>query len=153
MTYEGSRYFTPELYVFGVGRYEYDGFATNEHDAFLGVGPGYRAVSTDTFTWRVQGGPGVRYIQTAGGADSTEAAGILSSRAFYKLTDTVSISNDTDLLGSDANTLVRNDFGVNFKVTDTLSTRMSLRSDYNSNPLPGFKYTDNTLGVALVIGF
>lgn len=153
MTYEGSRYFTPEFYAFGIGRYEYDGFATNEHDVFLGAGPGYRAVNTETFTWRVQGGPGVRYLRTADGSDTTEVAGILSSRAFYKLTDTVSLTNDTDLLGSDTSTLVRNDFGVNFKVTNTLSTRASLRTDYNSDPLPGYKNTDNTIGLALVLGF
>ncbi|MGC1261535.1 MAG: DUF481 domain-containing protein [Jannaschia helgolandensis] len=30
-----------------------------------------------------------------------------------------------------------NDFGVNFRMTDTLSTRVSYRTDYTSNPLPG----------------
>ncbi len=152
-TYEGSRYFTETVYAFGVGRYEYDGFATNEHDVFFGAGPGVRVVNTDTVTWRVQGGPGVRYIEPAVGPDQTEAAGILSSRFFYKLTDTINLTNDTDVLGSEFNTLVRNDFGVNFKVTNNLSTRASVRTDYNSDPLPGFKNTDNTFGLALVVGF
>lgn len=152
-TYEASRYFTEEFYLFGVGRYEYDGFATNEHDAFLGFGPGYRVVNTERFTWRVQAGPGVRYVRDQAGADTTDLAGLASSRFFYKLTDTISLTNDTDVLGSSFNTMISNDFGVNFKVSNNVSTRLSYRTDYNTDPLPGFNSTDNTFGVALVVGF
>jgi len=152
-TYEASRYFTPEFYAFGVGRYQYDGFATNEHDAFLGFGPGYRIINTPTVAWRVQGGPGVRYVQQASGLETTETAFLASSRVFYALTDTVSLTNDTDILGSDVNKIVSNDFGVNFKVSNNMSTRISYRTDYNSDPAPGTTATDNTLGVSLIVGF
>ncbi|WP_308917822.1 DUF481 domain-containing protein [Jannaschia sp. LMIT008] len=151
--YEGSRSFTPQLYAFGTGRFEYDDFATVERDAFLGAGLGYRIVNTPDVAWRVQAGPGVRYTDLQNGDDETEFAGILSSRFFYGFSDTVSLTNDTDVLSSDENTLVTNDFGVNFKVSDTLSTRLSYRTDYNSDPLDGFESTDNRLGVALVVGF
>ncbi|WP_082176505.1 DUF481 domain-containing protein [Pseudaestuariivita atlantica] len=104
-------------------------------------------------TWRVQAGPGVRVVDPVVGANVTEAAGILSSRFFYKLTDMVSLTNDTDILGSDINMLATNDFGVNVKLTDAMSTRVSYRTDYNSNPAPGFTNTDNTFGVSLVVGF
>jgi len=152
-TYEASRAFTPQFYAFGVGRYEYDGFATNRHDAFLGFGPGYRIINNENVAWRVQAGPGVRYVEDQFGVNTTEAAGIASSRVFYKLTDTMSLTNDTDILGSDANTLIQNDFGVNFKVSDAMSTRISYRTDYNTDPAPGLTATDNTFGVALVVGF
>lgn len=152
-TYEASRSFSPEFYVFGVGRYEYDGFATNRNDAFLGFGPGYRIVNTEQLAWRVQAGPGVRFVEDQFGANTTEVAGIASSRVFYKLTDTMSLTNDTDILGSDVNTLIQNDFGVNFNVSDAMTTRISYRTDYNTNPAPGNAATDNTFGVALVVGF
>ncbi|MCG6904240.1 MAG: DUF481 domain-containing protein [Rhodobacter sp.] len=152
-TYEANRSFTPQFYMFGVGRYEYDGFATNRHDAFLGFGPGYRIVNSESVAWRVQAGPGVRFVEDQFGASTTEVAGIASSRVFYKLTDTMSLTNDTDILGSDVNTLIQNDFGINFKVSDNMSTRVSYRTDYNTNPAPGFAATDNTFGVALVVGF
>lgn len=152
-TYEASRYFTPEFYVFGVGRYEYDGFATNRHDAFLGAGPGYRIINTDSVAWRVQAGPGVRYVEDQFGNDTTEVAGLASSRFFYKLTDTLSLTNDTDILGSEVNVLIQNDLGVNFKVSDSITTRVSYRTDHNTDPAPGAAATDNTLGLALVVGF
>ena len=65
----------------------------------------------------------------------------------------MSLTNDTDILSSSADTVVTNDFGVNFRMTDTLSTRVSYRTDYTSNPLPGLKSTDNTVGLSLVVGF
>ena len=151
--YEGSRAFTPALYAYGTGRFEYDGFATNERDAFAGVGLGYRIVNTPDFAWRVQAGPGIRYTELNTGDSETDGAGLFSSRFYYGLTDAVSLTNDTDVLTSDVNTIVTNDFGVNFRVTDTLSTRVSYRTDYNDTPLPGRESTDNTIGLSLVVGF
>jgi putative salt-induced outer membrane protein len=151
--YEGSRAFTPQLYAFGTGRLEYDSFATNERDAFLGGGLGYRIVNTSDFAWRVQAGPGIRYIEDQEGESDTEWAGIASSRFFYGLTDVVSVTNDTDILTSDADTTVDNDFGINYRLSSTLSTRLSYRTEYNSDPLPDTDSTDNTIGLSLVVGF
>ena len=152
-TYDVNRYFNDQFYVFGLGSVSYDGFATNEWDAFLGVGPGYRVVNQEDMTWRIQAGPGVRYTKDQNGADETEVAGIASSRFFYRISDAAFLTNDTDVLYSKASTVVTNDFGVNFKMSDRLSTRVGYRADYNSDPLPGLKNTDNTLGVSLVMGF
>ncbi len=60
---------------------------------------------------------------------------------------------DTDILGSDVNTVISNDAGVNFKMSDNLSTRISYRTDYNTDPTPGLKSSDNTIGLSLVLGF
>ncbi len=161
-TYEGSRQFTPEWYAFGIARYQYDGYLTDsndvgidgsETDAFLGFGPGYRVLNNQNHTWRVQAGPGVRYFKDVTGNSETEVGFIASSRYFYSFSETVSFTMDTDILGSDANTIVSNDAGVNFKMTNSLSTRLNLRTDYNTDPVAGLKSTDNTLGVSLVLGF
>jgi putative salt-induced outer membrane protein len=65
----------------------------------------------------------------------------------------MSLTNDTDVLGSSASTVVSNDLGLNFKMSDALSTRISYRTDYNSDPAAGRKSTDNTVGLSLVVGF
>ncbi|WP_299567161.1 DUF481 domain-containing protein [uncultured Sulfitobacter sp.] len=161
-TYEGSRQFTPEWYAFGIARYQYDGYLTDDNDdeidgsetdAFLGFGPGYRVLRDPNHTWRVQAGPGVRYFKDVTGDSETEGGFIVSSRYFYAFNDTVSFTMDTDILGSDVNTIVSNDAGVNYKLSDNLSTRVSLRTDYNTDPVAGTESTDNTLGVSLVLGF
>ncbi|MGJ8547380.1 MAG: DUF481 domain-containing protein [Sulfitobacter sp.] len=161
-TYEANRYFTPEFYMFALGRYQYDGVLVDdsdtildgsETDAFIGFGPGYRVLNQPNHTWRVQAGPGARYFKDATGVSETEVGFIASSRYFYSFSDTVSFTMDTDILGSEANTVVSNDAGVNFKVSDNMSTRISYRTDYNTDPAAGLKSTDNTVGVSLVMGF
>lgn len=152
-TYDVNRYLNDRAYVFGLGSTRYDGFATNEWDTFLGVGPGYRIINRDDITWRVQAGPGIRYTVDQAGRDETDIAGIASSRFYYKFSETVFMTNDTDILFSDVDALLTNDAGVNFKLNDRLSTRVSYRTEYNTDPLPGLKNTDHTLGVSLVFGF
>ncbi|MGB3246212.1 MAG: DUF481 domain-containing protein [Sulfitobacter sp.] len=161
-TYEANRYFTPEFYMFGLGRYQYDGILVDDNnvvlpgtetDAFLGFGPGYRVLNKENHTWRVQAGPGARYYKDATGNSETEVGFIAASRYFYAFNDTVSFTMDTDVLGSSANTVISNDAGVNYRMSDNLSTRVSYRTDYNTDPVGGAKSTDSTLGVSLVLGF
>lgn len=161
-TYEASRYFTDRFYVFGLGRYEYEGVLLGNTgaiidgsttDAFVGFGPGYRVLNTPTNTWRVQAGPGARYFKDATGDSDTEVGFIASSRYYYKFTDNVSFTMDTDILGSDANTTLSNDAGLNYRMSNNLSTRISYITDYNTDPAPGLKSTDNKLSLSLVLGF
>ena len=153
LTYEANRYLSENFYVFGLGSLGYDGFDTNKWDAFLGAGPGYRIINQPNATWRVQAGPGVRYVEDQLGNDTTEVAGIASSRVFYKISETAFLTNDTDVLFSDDNATVVNDIGVTVKVTDRVATRVGLRTEWDSDPLPGLDDTDNSLNVSLVLSF
>ncbi|PRY95050.1 putative salt-induced outer membrane protein [Hasllibacter halocynthiae] len=151
---EYSRQINGPLYAFGLGSYQYDEFGTFEDDLFIGAGLGYRILATPSQTWRVQAGPGARYTETQLGDDETELAGLISSRYYQQLTPTLSLTNDTAALYSDeAQWTLRNDFGLNFAITDRASTRISYVTDYVSDPLPGAESTDNRLGVSLVYGF
>ncbi len=161
VVYDVSRTIDDRLYAYGIGRLEYDGLANLdllpgetdvELDGFLGVGLGYRIVNTPNMAWRVQAGPGVRYIEDTAGSDDTEGAVLASSRFYYGLTDTISITNDTDILKSDFNTASSNDIGVSFAMSDNLSTRLGYRVEYDSAVTTG-KKTDNTFNASLVYRF
>ena len=151
--YDGIYDFGNQFYVFGTARYNYDDFDAYRHDAFLGAGPGYRIFNTDDLAWRVQAGPGIRYLEDQDANDTTEIAGIASSRFFYRISDTAFMTNDTDLLGSEESVNVYNDLGVNFRLTDALSTRVYLQTDWTDDPAPGFEEFDNSVGLALVASF
>jgi putative salt-induced outer membrane protein len=152
-TYDVNRYLSDRFYVFGLGSIRYDRFDSNRWDAFLGVGPGYRVISEQNVTWRVQAGPGIRYLRDQEGDSTTELGAVAASYLFYEFGPTMYLTNDTELLWSDDNTSVYNDLGVNFRMTDAWATRVSYRTEWNSDPLPGLRSTDNTLGVSLVYGF
>lgn len=183
--YDAQYYFNDKFYAFALGRLEIDGLADGRlnsddrfrdasedgdlrRDAFIGVGPGYRVINTDTTAWRVQAGVGYRYTQTAfqyladqqgwgaaegyNGDDSdSEVAYIVSSRAYHRFNDNLFLTNDTDILSSDeAGESITNELGLNFKMSEQLATRVSYKTEYESERTPR---TDNTLGVAVVYGF
>lgn len=170
--YDAQYYFNDRFYAFALGRINIDGLVdgydnTDEsvrdfdedddlrRDGFLGFGPGYRVINTDTTTWRVQAGVGVRYTQTGlqhlQDESETEVGYIASSRVYHRFNETVFVTNDTDYLtSSEGGDVLTNEFGVNFKMSDQLATRMSYTTEYQSDREIR---TDNTLGVAVVYGF
>lgn len=130
-----------------------DDYASFVSDTFAGAGVGYKVVDRSDITWNVSGGPGYRWLEQSDGTEIDEEAFSLSSNYTARLTETVLLTNDTDVIYSDADTVVYNDLGVNFSMTDTLALRTSLATEYHSDPLPGDEDMDNTLGVSLVYSF
>lgn len=152
--YDGNYFFNDQFYAFILGRAESDGLANTvdevRTDAFLGVGPGYRIINNPNTTWRVQAGVGVSYLEDGVGNDDTEVGYIASSRFYYAFNENVFMTNDTDVLSSDAALRINNDLGVSFKMSDAFATRVSYLTDYNDERA---ERTDNRLGLSLVYGF
>lgn len=170
--YDAQYYFDDRFYAFALGRFTVNGLVDGwdnrddslrdpdeddnlRRDGFLGVGPGYRIINNETTTWRVQAGLGVRYTQTGAqhmADDSeTEMGYIASSRVYHRFNDMIFITNDTDYLGSsDANDVITNELGVNFRMTDALATRVSYHTEYQEDRAIR---TDNKLGLSVVYGF
>ncbi|SFK01525.1 DUF481 domain-containing protein [Celeribacter neptunius] len=151
--YDYTRMFNRDFYGYGKIRTTYDEFSSYETDTFVGVGLGYRVVNTQDVTWSLQGGPGWRYAEVAEGAnvdDLDEVAGSFASKLYYDLGNGMFLTNDTDIITSDADTAVTNELGFNVSVSGPLALRTSLLTEYHSDPLAGYKKTDNTFGVSLV---
>lgn len=147
--YDANYYVARDSYLFGLARFENDRFASIQ-DSFLGVGVGYRVVNTPETAWRVQLGPGLR-SNRAGGVRVEEAAALVASRFYHRISDGVFLSNDTDMLYSrNAGTRVTNDFGVTVRVSQGVSTRLSYATDWTNRPAPGRQRTDSRVGVSLV---
>lgn len=138
---------------------------TLKRDAFFGVGPGYRIINNDMTAWRVQAGVGIRYtksfevlttdpvdplVGTGRFNSDTDVGYIVSSRFYHRFNDQFFLTNDTDYLTSDVNDIATNELGLNVRMSDAFSTRVSYKTEYNSEREIR---TDNTLGVSLVYGF
>ena len=151
--YDANYYLSDDFYIFGLGRVEADRMPGNRSvDAFVGFGPGYRIINTPDVAWRVQAGPGIRYNRNQETSESTtELGAIASSRFFYGLSDNVFLTNNTDVIHSDVGTIAENDLGVSVGDLDGLSTRFSVRTNYNEAN-PG-KSVDHVFGVSLVYAF
>lgn len=152
--YDATYDFNDRFYGFVLGRGIRDGLANeadeNAVDAFIGIGPGYRVVNSPSVAWRLQAGIGVSYLEDGIGDDETEFGAIVSSRLYVELGENVFMTNDTDVLNSDSALRANNDFGINFQVSDALSTRLSYFTDYNDSREDE---TESRVGLSLVYGF
>ncbi len=122
-------------------------------DIFVGAGAGYRIINNGQTQWSVQAGPGYRVSEVVGSDDVSEAAAGVSSNYFQSLSQTSYITNDTDILYSDAGTVVNNELAINVSMTNALSLRTGLTTQYNDASDDSFSDARNTLGVSVVYNF
>lgn len=125
----------------------------NTSDNFLGLGVGYKIYDTRDIQWTVEGGVGYRTADLSSVSDFEEGAISLSSDYFNRMNDTVFITNDTDIISSDSDTVVFNELGLNVAMSEVLALRTSLTTEYHTDPQPGLESTDNKVGVSLIYNF
>jgi putative salt-induced outer membrane protein len=122
-------------------------------DVFAGVGVGYRIFNSNDTQWSIQAGPGWRSAEVVGGATVSDVAASISSNLYASLTDTVFITNDTDVIYSDFATTISNDLALNVALTDTLALRTSYATRFNDQTDNSFSDGENTFGVSAVYNF
>ncbi|SLN43716.1 DUF481 domain-containing protein [Roseisalinus antarcticus] len=152
---EYTRDFNTQLFAFAKVQGSIDEFSSFDSDTFVGAGIGYRIYNTPDIQWSVQAGPGYRYAELSdiASSDFEESAISVASNYSNRLSDMVTVTNDTDVIASDSDTVVFNDLGVNLSVAEQLALRTSVFTEYHSDPLPGREDVDNTFGVSLVYDF
>ncbi|MGJ8623348.1 MAG: DUF481 domain-containing protein [Yoonia sp.] len=145
--------------VFGFGKLEaaYDGMAVEdgayERDYFVGGGLGYRIISSADTQWSVQAGPGYRVAERVNMEDVSEVAASVSSNMFRSLSDATYITNDTDVIYSDASTTLVNELALNVSMTQSLSLRTGLTTAFNSETDDDLSDAINTLGMSVIYNF
>ena len=152
---EYTRDFNPSVFGFAKLQGSVDGFSSFETDTFASFGAGYRVYNTETLQWSVQAGPGYRFakLSDVASADISEGAFGISSDYAHKLTDTLFVTNDTDVISSSSDTVLFNDLALNVALSDAMALRTSILTEYHTDPEAGFTSTDNTFGVSLVYSF
>ena len=138
---EYTRDFNPRVFGFANAQGSVDGFSDFESDTFVSLGAGYRVFTQPDMQWSLQAGPGYRYaeLRDVTRNDIDEAAFGIGSDYFARLTDSVFLTNDTDVVWSESDTAVFNDLALNVAVTETLALRTSLLTEYHSDVAPGRK--------------
>lgn len=149
---EYTRDFSSSLFGFAKLQGSLDEFSSFESDTFASFGAGYRIINETDVQWSVQAGPGYRFAEfrDATSGDVSEAAFGIGSDYSNQLTRTTTVTNDTDVVTSESDTVIYNDLAVSVSVTDTLALRTSLLTEYHTDPQPGFEDTDNSIGVSMV---
>lgn len=152
--YDYTREIGANTFAYGKLVGTYDKYDSYQSDVFAGVGLGYRVFNSAETQWSLQAGPGYRVAKYEDGRTAIDAVAASVSSDFYqKISDQVFITNDTDVLWAEENTSVLNELGLNVRMTEGTVMRASLLTEHDTDPLPGFKSTDNTLGLSVVYNF
>lgn len=150
---EYTRDFADRWYGYAKVQGSEDDYANYTSDTFAGFGVGYKVVERPDVSWQVAFGPGYRWASLADGTDIEEEALSLTSNYTARISDTMLGTLDTNVIFSESDTVIYNDIGVNFAMSEALALRTSMATEWHSEPLPGTKEIDNTLGLSLVYSF
>lgn len=161
--YEPRFNINPGLFAYSLAQYE-----RNRIQGFLGRyavsgGLGYNVVDTPSLDLSLKAGPAFRRTEFVGG-DSEDRLGGLAGLDFdWRVTDRLTLTQDTNMIaesGGSATLIVDSSrttlalvTGLEAKMTDRLTTRLSYAVDYDSNPAAEAVSTDTLTRFTLVYGF
>jgi putative salt-induced outer membrane protein len=161
--YEPRYRISADLFTFGLAQYERDtiqGFAARYS---LSGGLGYNIISQADLKLAAKAGPVFRRTElVAGGADD-RLGGLAGLDLDWKINKRLTFTQDANMVAetggsatliidSDNTTLALNS-GLEAKISDRLSTRLSYTLNYDSSPPPQGVSTDTMTRFTMVYGF
>lgn len=162
-SYEPRYQIRDNLFAYGLTQYERDRFQGFAARYSVSGGLGYRVFDGPRLDMSIKAGPAYRYTVYTDGERDRRLAGLVGLDFDWKMTDALKLTQTANAVtetGGAAiaivdsrNTTLNLVTGLEAKVTDRLSTRVSYAVDYDSNPAPGRATTDTMTRFGLVYGF
>lgn len=161
--YEPRYRVSPDLFTFGLAQYERDpiqGFASRYS---LSGGLGYDVIAKPNLKLSAKAGPVFRRTELVGGEGENHLGGLAGLDLDWKISPRLTFTQDANMVAesrgsatlivdSDNTTLALNS-GLEAKISDRLSTRLSYALNYDSNPPPQGVSTDTMTRFTMVYGF
>lgn len=151
--YEPNFKFSPRGYVYGATQYEADRFLgyTSRYSASLGAG--YSAIKEPGVSLDVELGPAYRDTSFTDGTTESSVAARGSVDFDWKLTRTISVSQDASAYVQHFNSTVSSTTALSAKLIGPLAARFSYVVQYESMPPLGRVGTDTTSRASLAYSF
>jgi len=161
--YEPHYKISERLFVYGLAQYERDRFQGYSGRYAVSGGLGYRVIDGRQMRLAVKAGPAWRTTQFVNGLSESSIAALAGLDFDWTITDRVKITQDANAVaaaGGSAvaiidsnNTSINLVTGLEGKISDRLTTRLSYTVEYDSNPPAGSVSTDTLTRFTLVYGF
>lgn len=152
-----------DLFLYGLAQYERDRLQGTAARYALSGGLGYKVFDSPSMDLSIKAGPTVRLTRTTDGGSDTRIAGLFGLDFDWQVIERLKFTQDVNavaetggaalLIVDSQSTTLRLVSGIEAKVTDRLSTRVSYALDYDSEPLPGKRTTDTVTRFSFVYGF
>ena len=162
-SYEPNYRITKRLYFYGLGQYERDRIQGFSGRYVLSGGLGYKIIDGRSAQLSAKAGPAYRMTEYVDGTSEKRLAGLAGFDFNWKITDRLTFTQNSDLTAEtgsqavvvvdSANTSLNLVTGLEAKISDRLSTRLSYAVEYDSDPPAGAVKTDTLTRFTLVYGF
>ena len=163
VAYEPRYQIDDNLFAYGLAQYERDTFQGFEHRYAVSGGIGYKLIDSDSATLAVKAGPAYRMTERIDGTSVSRLAALFGADFDWRIADRITLTQDANAVtetGGQAlaiidsnNTTLNLLTGIDFKVNDSLRSRLSYQIEYDSNPAPGAESTDTLTRFTLIYGF
>ncbi|MDJ0644175.1 MAG: DUF481 domain-containing protein [Erythrobacter sp.] len=163
LAYEPNYNITDRLFVYGLAQYERDRFQGFSARYAVSGGLGYQIIDEPDLQLSAKAGPAYRLTEFVGGDSESRIAALLGIDFDWTITDRLKLTHDTNavaetggattIIVDSSNTSVNLVTGLNAKISDRVSARLSYAVEYDSNPPAGAEQTDTLSRVTLIYDF
>jgi putative salt-induced outer membrane protein len=151
--YEPRLQLGDDMFVYGLTQFERDRISGFSARYIVSGGLGWSPIEGDGISLAVRAGPAYRYTDFIAEPDRERLAGLAAVDFDWQMADRITVTQDASVVVATNNTTLSLLTGMEFGVTDRLSTRVSYQVDYESDPPVGKLDTDTITRFTLVYGF
>jgi putative salt-induced outer membrane protein len=162
-SYEPRYQVNGDMFSYALAQYESDRFQGFSSRYSLSGGLGYELLDDDALRLTVKAGPSWRTARYLDGTDESSFGGLAGMDFDWQIAKSLKLTQDAKLVADSGgaatvivdsiSTSVLATTGLEAKISDGLTTRLSYMVDYNSNPPTGAVSTDTHTRFTLVYGF
>ncbi|ANU07909.1 DUF481 domain-containing protein [Paraurantiacibacter namhicola] len=162
-SYEPRYQINDRLFAYGLLQYERDRFQGFSARYATSAGIGYKVIATPDMSLSIKAGPAFRRTEFVTGRSEDRLAGLVGLDFDWRISDSIKLTQDTNAVAEtggqatvifdSSNTSLNLITGVEAKISDSLSARLSYAIEYDSNPPAGAVATDTLTRFTLVYGF
>ena len=163
VVYEPRFQIDENIFAYGLAQYERDKFQGFDHRYAISGGVGYKLIDSGSATLSVKAGPAFRVTEKIDGTSVSRLAALVGADFDWQIADRITLTQDANAVAEtggravaiiDSNNTTLNLLtGIDFKVTDSLRSRLSYQIEYDSNAAPGSESTDTLTRFTLIYGF
>ena len=161
--YEPNFNVSDRLFVYGLAQYERDRFQGFSARYAVSGGIGYQIIDQPDMQLSAKAGPAYRVTEFVGGTSESRIAALLGIDFDWTITDRLKLTHDTNAVAEtggsatvivdSSNTSINLITGLNARISDRVSARLSYAVEYDSNPPAGAEQTDTLSRVTLIYDF
>jgi len=162
-SYEPRYQINKRLFSYALAQYERDRFQGFSARYSLSGGLGYKVLDSRSLQLSVKAGPSWRQVDYTDGPSESGFGGLVGLDFDWKISKALTFTQDANMVAdsSGAATLIVDSSstslllttGLDAKISNRFSTRLSYTVDYDSNPPDGKVSTDTLTRFTLVYGF